>query len=456
MTSPPPALDRTRPPRPGVAAPFRFPFFEHFELSNGLRIFLYRNPVVPTVELTLTAPLAGGDAAPLEFPGLSALTASLLDEGTTRRSGSEIAQAVEQLGGSLSTSADWNAARIDIEMLAADLPIALEILQEIATEPTFPEAQVQRLVRQALAELARRQDRPSALADDLITEELFPGTALAFPLLGTPESLKRIGREETLRFFEHRFGPASSALLVGGDFDPANLAKEILKHFSAWQKPLDPPVCPVEAQKLSARKIIVLDRPHNPQTELRVAHGAPRRVDPRWAQMTLLSSILGGKFMSRLNLNLRERHGFTYGASSRFAEWRSAGLLVIATAVANEVAAAAAQEILTELDRLRSELVPEEELHEAKDYLSGVFPFKIRTTGGVLSRLEEIALFNLPLDSHDRWLEELRATTSQQLRELARLVLDPEHALLVAVGPAVKIASGLELLGAVEVRQLPG
>ncbi len=455
MSSSPKQLDRTQPPGPGPTAVFQFPPFQTFTLENGLRVFLYQNRVVPTVELTLTVPRAGGDATPLDFPGLSALTASLIDEGTRRRSGLDIARSVEQLGGSLATTADWNAARIDVEVLADDLKVALELVSELATEPSFPQDQVERLVRQAKTELLRRQDRPAALAEDLITAELFPGTALAFPLLGTLDALSRVGRNEALEFFERRFGPSGAALLVGGDFDSAELQWEIASRFGSWIQETEPPVNPIEAQQFPQLRIVVLDRPHGSQTELRLAHGAPRRADPCWPQMTLLCSILGGKFMSRLNLNLRERHGFTYGAMSRFAEWRTAGVFVIATAVANEAVAAATREILMELDRLRTEPVPQEELREAKEYLVGVFPFGLRTTGGVLSRLEELALFELPLDAHDRWLRELQQTSSQELRDLADSILHPEAALLVAVGPAAQIAPLLEAVGPVEVRALP-
>lgn len=457
MRAPAPDLDRSRPPRSGPPRPFRFPAFERIRLESGLQVLLYRNGAVPIAEMTLLVPGAGGDSNPVSRPGLASLTAALLDEGTRNRSGPELARMVERLGGSLASRADWNAARIEIDVLAEDLKLAVELSHEIFTSPTFPEQEVERLLRQARGELLRREDRPSVLADDLVTAELFPDTPLAFPLLGTRDSLERLDRTLAADFFERHYRTRGASLLLGGDLELEDCKKLLADVFGTWREAANPGAGKeYAARRFPTRRILVLDRPAAPQTELRVAHGAPLRSDPRWPGLVLLSSLLGGKFMSRLNLNLRERHGFTYGASSRFVEWRSAGLFIVSTAVANEVVAAAAREIFSELALLREEPVAVEELEESRNYLLGVFPFSLRTTSGVLARLEELALFDLPDDAHDRWLESIRSTTVEDLLELARLSLEPEHALLVAVGPAEQIARTLEPLGAVEVRSPAG
>ncbi|MGH7338550.1 MAG: M16 family metallopeptidase, partial [Myxococcota bacterium] len=201
-----------------------------------------------------------------------------------------------------------------------------------------------------------------------------------------------------------------------------------------------------------ARRVIVVDRPQSAQTELRIGHVGTPRTNPDRTRLGVLNALLGGKFTSRLNLNLRERNGFTYGVNSRFVDRRGPGPFVVAAAVGNDVAGAAAAETLAELDRVRESAVSEIELDETKSYLVGVFPYTLQTNGGLLARLADLALYALPSDHLERALAEIRSTTSEQILELAQRYLTPERATIVAVGPAAALTPQLERFGAVEVR----
>ena len=444
------APDRGTPPAPGSRRPFRFPEFSRELLANGLELVLAPRHGVPLVEAVLQLP-AGSDRNPLARPGLAALTASLVDEGTAHRSGPEIAGTVERLGGSLGTRADWNAAEIEVGVLARDLGPALALVAEIARSPVFPSAEVERLRQQALTELLRRRDQPPVLAEEALARALYADTPYGFLLLGDEATMTTLGREEVTGFHGDFYRPTGAALLVAGDFEPEAVRRRVTDLFGDW--PAAPAAVPmsVRPREPSGREVVLVDRPAAAQTELRLAHPAVPRQHPDRTRLGMLNALLGGKFTSRLNLNLRERHGYTYGVTSRFVDRRGPGPFVVATAVANAVAGAAAREILGELDRLRAEPVRPEELAETRDYMLGVFPYTLQTHSDVLARLAELTLWQLPDNHYERALAEVAATTPAHLLDLAQRHLRPAAATLVAVGPAAELAPQLAELGTVEV-----
>lgn len=443
------AVDRARPPVGGKPRSFRFPEFSREWLSNGLELVLAPRAGVPLVEILLQMP-AGAERNPVGRPGLASLTASLVDEGTTTRSGPEIAATVERLGGSLSSRADWNAAEIDVGLLAPDLATGIELIADVARRPAFPTAEVERLRRQTQAELLRRRDQPAILAEEAMARSLYPGTAYAFLLFGDDASVASLGRDEIAEFHAATYRPQEAALLVAGEFDPSAARALVADALGDWRAPAPASPPAVVSAASSGRRVVIVDRPGAAQTELRLAHPGVPRTHPDRTRLGLLNALLGGKFTSRLNLNLRERHGFTYGANSRFVDRRGPGPFVISAAVGNAVAGAAAREALGELERLRSEAPSEIEVEESKSYLLGVFPYTLQTSSDVLSRLAELTLWDLADDHYPRALALVAATTPGELLELARRHLRPDEMTIVAAGPAAEIEPQLAPLGTVE------
>lgn len=442
--------DRSSPPPAGTRHRARFPPFERETMANGLELFVASRPTVPLVEVALLLP-AGGDRNPLDRPGLSALVASLVDEGSALRSGFEISAEVERLGGGLATHADWNAAQIEISILADDLPRALAIVREVATSPSFPEHELERLRRQTLTELERRRDRPALLAEETVARLLYGGTRYGSLLQGTGASVGALTREEIVSFHGAVYRAAASQLVIVGDVDGGAARELVARAFGDWTAEAPSPAAAL-APPAETRRVVVVDRPQGAQTELRLAQIGTPRTDPDRTRLSVLNALLGGKFTSRLNLNLREAKGFTYGVSSRFVDRRGAGPFVIAAAVANGSTGEAVAETLSELSRLRDEPVTSAELDETKSYLVGVFPYTLQTNGGILSRLSDVALYGLPSDHLDRALAEIESTTADHLLALARRHLRPESAAIVAVGPAAELLPQLERFGPVEVR----
>jgi zinc protease len=450
----PSRLDRSFPPPPGEIRPFRFPPFLRHRLGNGLEIYAARLGSVPLASLELVAS-AGGQHEPVEKAGLATLTASLLDEGTERRNAMEIAALVERLGGYLTTGADWDVGYFATGLLSRHLQEGLELLAEVATSPTFPDYELERLRNQRLAELLRRGQDPSALADDRLTEAIYEGSVYAHSLLGSEESVRSLRREEVVAFYRRHYAISGSALIAVGDLDPEDLIARVeaqLGSFAGGQAPPGPEIRPAPLPGLA---IHVVDRPGAVQTELRLGHAGVSRKDPDYTPLVVMNTLLGGKFTSRINLNLRERHAFTYGASSRFVGRLGPGPFLVGAAVATESTGAAVREVLGELARIREEPVEPVELEETRNYLVGVFPYTVQTIAELAKRLESLAVYGLPDDYFERYTERLAAVTEQDVLEVSRRHLDPEHIAVVAVGPAEELEPQLAGLGPVQVWNRP-
>lgn len=447
-----PELDRTAPPPPGPVEPYRFPTFTRRALPVGVEVVPVPVARAPLVELELVLP-AGGRFDPPGGAGLATLVSSLLDEGTEERSSLEIASAVERLGGRLETGADWDVATISVRLLEEYLEEGLRLLAELLLRPTFPDEEVERTRRNRLTDLLRRLDRPGVVASDHFHRLVYGDTVYGRPLVGLPEDVRSLDRETIAGFYRRHYAPGSAVLLGVGELDGdrfVDLAAEVL----GGAPPGEPVAAPaLEPSAATTRRVRIVDRPGAAQSELRMGHAGIPRAHPDWTALSVLSVLLGGKFTSRLNLNLRERHGFTYGVSSRVVPRLGPGPLVVNTAVANPVVGAAAREVLAELERVRREPVAEAELRDTKAYVLGVFPYTLQTVSGVLYHLENLTVHGLPDDYYapERFAERLEAVTEEELLRVARAHVHPDRAAVVAVGPAEELAPQLEGMGELEV-----
>lgn len=447
MSSP---VNRARPPAAVVAPAFVPPGFVRRRGDGGLGLVLAPRDGVPLIEATLLLP-AGGDRNPPARPGLASLTAALVDEGTRRRSGLELATDLESLGASLTAGADWDAARLSVTVLAEHLEPALTALAEVAREPVFPPAEVERLRAQTLAEIDRRRDHPARLADRELAATLYPGTPFGELLQGTASGVAAIERDDVVRFHAAHYRLASGHLVLGGAVDVRRAEELVRRQFASCDAGVLETSAPAALPARRGVAVRVVDLPHAAQTELRLGHvGVPRTHADR-TRLGVLNALFGGKFTSRLTLNLRERHGFTYGVSSRFVDRRSAGPFVIATAVANDVAGAAVGEILGEMRRIRERPVESSELDETRSYLLGVFPYTFQTIAGQVARLADLALHELPDDHFERALAEIAVVGADDLQRLAVEHFRPDDVAIVAVGPAARLVSQLQGYGAIEV-----
>ena len=440
----------TTAPRPASGKPraYAFPAVERHALSNGMRIAVAPMPRLPLVTvLALVDAGASCDAAGHE--GASSLTIGALAEGTTRLDGAALTEKFESLGTALSSGNDWDDATVHIAVTPERLETAIALLGEVVTSPAFSEKDVERLKAERIAELMQQQVEPRGLADDKFAEFLFvPGSRYALPPGGSMASVGALDAAQLRAFHGARYAPGASTLVFAGDVSGARAVQLAERAFAAWRGAAPAPVRVKDAVAPGSREVRIVNKAGAPQTELRVGHGGVPRSHPEYFPIVVMNALLGGLFSSRINLNLRERNAYTYGARSAF-EWRrGAGPFVVSTAVKTEVTQAATREILLEIGKMREERVSADELSLATAYLDGVFPIRYETTNAVAQAMAIAQVYGLADDYYTRYRERIRAVTADDVLRAAQQFLHPEKLLVVAVGDAAAIRGPLEELGA--------
>jgi len=440
-------MTNTERPQPGKPRDYSFPSIDRATLPNGLRVAVAPMPRLPIVTvLALVDAGASCDAAGHE--GAASLTVGALAEGTTRLDGTRLTEQFESLGTGLSSSGDWDDATAHIAVTPARLETAIALLGEVLTDPAFAARDVERLKAERLAELMQQQVEPRSLADDKFSEFLFvPESRYARPGGGSAASVRALDAAQLRAFHLARYAPGATTLVFAGDVDVRRAMQLADRAFGAWRgvAPSEGRVNDRDARR--PREVHIVNKTGAPQSELRVGHRGVPRAHPDYFAIVVMNALLGGLFSSRINLNLRERNAFTYGARSTF-EWRrGAGPFVVSTAVKTEVSDAATREILREIGKMREETVTADELSLATAYLDGVFPIRYETTNAVAQAIAIAQVHGLGDDYYTRYRERIRAVTAADVRRAAELYLHPEELLVLAVGDATAIRGPMEALG---------
>jgi zinc protease len=445
--------------RPSAAAPreYHFPRFERHSLDNGLGVVTAHVPGRPllTAQLVIRGDAGGGVTSERsDLGGVTVMMARALSEGTKRRDAVALIEAAERLGAELSADAGWDSIAAGVEVPRSRLEAALALLAEMALEPSFPENEVARLREERLNDLKQAKADPRRRIERVFPEQLYAaGSAYARPLAGIEDSVARIDREAVAARHAELMRPGAATLLVAGDLSDLDVDARIAAAFSDWPTaaaaPATPPI-PVQPRAGTPR-IVLVDRPGSPQSEVRIGHlGLPRKV-PDFHAIAVMNTILGGLFNSRLNRLLREERGYTYGVHSAFDFRRSAGPFVVRCAVQSEVTVPAVQEILTVLTGMRDDPATTEELTLARDYLVGVFPLRFETAGQVAAALGGLVVFELPEDELDSYRPRVAAVTADDVQATARAHVRPDDATIVLVGDAASFESQLRDAGLGEI-----
>ena len=435
-------------PRPEAAEPrpYQFPRFERAVLPNGMKLIVARISKLPIVTISVLAD-AGAVADPPGRSGLAQLTAKLLLEGTTSPDGTAITDRFERLGASIDSHADWDVAAVTVTTLTDKLTESFDLLGAVLRQPGFNEREVERLKAERLAELLQQRAEPRGLADELFSRFLYDNRSrYALPDGGDETSVRGLTRGEVVRFYEARYSPASMTMVVAGDVEMRVLERMALAVFGDWRGSLTTPASSSDEPARRSRALHIVNKPDAPQSELRIGHVGLPRHHPDYFPVVIMNAVLGGLFSSRINLNLREVHGYTYGANSYFDWRRQKGPWVVATAVASEVTPAAATEVLKEIDRFRAGPITEDELTLATSYLDGVFPIRFETTSAIASALTTLVVYDLPDDWYDEYRARVRAVTSADVLVAAERHLHPEALQMVVVGNAAAVRGGLEAM----------
>jgi zinc protease len=448
---------RAKPPKAGPAPRYVLPRGESFKLANGLTVVHYYNPALPLVAARLVV-RSGTDANPDTQPGLASLTAQLLEEGTATRSAPQIADEIAQLGAQLASTSSADSSSVSVLALKSTFARTFDVLADVVQHPAFPTAEVERQRASRIAELVQQREEPEAVAAVAAVGALYgPEHPYGYSRLGTEPSVRDITREDLAGFWRENYVPSNAALVVSGDITRDELKALAEARFLGWPRAEAAPAEPGAPSTTRARLVLV-DKPGTPQTALRVSSIAAARKTPDYPALEVMNAALGGLFSSRINNNLREQKGYSYGIFSSFRYDRTPGPFSIAGSVRTDVTGPAVAEIFKEVRAMREQPMKPDELASARDSQLLSLPALFETNETVGATLSELFVFGLPDDYYQLLPAQFAAVTAQQAMQAARKYLVPERMVVVAVGDRAKIAPqlGALKLGPAEVRDSDG
>jgi zinc protease len=439
--------DRTRPPKPGPPPRLVLPDIQKQSLSNGLPVWIVEHHEVPLAQVHLVI-RSGGAADPRGKFGAAALAAAMLDEGAGSRSALELADAIDFLGAELAASSSFDQSRVRLSVPVARLSDALSLMADVVLRPTFPDAEIDRVRKERLTQLLQVRDDPEALIGLAFPRIVF-GTTYRYgtPAVGSEPTLKALTRHDLLSFYRAHYRPDNATLLIVGDVSGAIVMPLVERAFGGWKTEGPRPAAGdlEAAPQLRARRVYIVDKPGAAQSQIRIGWVGVSRTVRDEATVDVLNTILGGSFTSRLNTNLREQHGYAYGAYSRFDRRRAPGPFFAGAGVQTDKTADALKECFKELDGMLN-VVPEDELERAKHYLALGFPGEFETTSDLASKLEEIAVYSLPDDTFATYIERVQKVTGRDIQQAAARLIQPRKLAVVIVGDRKTIEPSVRAL----------
>jgi zinc protease len=441
------APDRSKPPALGPAPTLKLPQIQKRQLSNGLPVWIVELHEVPVVQVNLIV-MAGTADDPAGKYGIASLTTAMLTEGAGSRAALDIADAIDFLGADLGASSAIDSSAVRLHVPVARLSDALPIMADVALRPTFPKDELERLRQQRLTSLIQSRDDAATIASLAFSHVVY-GSSHRFgtAAMGTADTIRAFSVDDLRAFYSAMFRPDNAALLIVGDVTPDMVLPMIETHFGGWKaagpRATHPPYPTPPAR--TRREIYLVDKPGAPQSQIRIGSIGVPRSTPDYFPIQIANTILGGSFSSRLNMNLRETHGYTYGASSAFDMRIQPGPFFAAAGVQTDKTSESLTEFFKELNGVLQP-IPADELARAKNYVALRFPGGFETTGDISRRLEEVLTYHLPDDYFSRYVSSINAVTGSDVQRVARTYIQPDKLAVVVVGDRKVIEPGVRAL----------
>lgn len=440
-------LDRSKVPTLGPPPKVALPPIVTRQLPNGLKLMIVEQHELPLADFVLVVG-SGGTMDPATKGGVANLTSSMLTEGTTSRNALEIADQVAFLGIGLNAGSSWDAATINLHTPTSQLDSALALFSDVVLHPAFRTEDFERVRKNRLTALVQLKDRPTAIADQAYAAILYgTGHPYGHNLLGTEASITGMSTADLQSFYKTNFVPNNSTLIVVGDVTAAQVEKKISALLGSWPRGSVTPFTFGDAPKAGPTTVYLVDKPGAAQSSFRIgAIGVPRSTKDYFA-LNVMNTILGGTFTSRLMQNLRETHGYTYGARSRFDMRRSAGPFTASAEVVAAKTDSGLVEFMKELNAIR-DTVPTVELNKAKRFLQLSMPSDFETTQQIANQLIPVVLYGLPLDYYNNYVSNIENITQADVQRVARQYINPSSLAIVIVGDRKNIEAGLKAVNA--------
>jgi zinc protease len=463
-TAPPPRITpdapfREKAPAADGSVAFAPPKVESFKLKNGVRVLFVERHDLPIVSVRVVAKGGAGD---YDFkPGVASFMGAMLEQGAGKRSALDISDDYEAIGAQHSAGVDWDSGYVAVKVLGQHIDKALEILSDIALRPTFPDGEVDRLRDRRLGGLVQDKKNPGAMAANSIAATVFGRKhPYGHSMTGREDDVKAVKRDALLNAYKLVFSRPNATIVVAGDVTKSDLQSKLEKAFGDWKATggaaPKAPAAPKENEK--EPRLVFVDLPSSTQSQVYLAQpGIPFGSKDRDA-VQVMNAILGGTFGSRINMNLREDKAITYGARSRFGLLRGAGSFTAGGSMVSDATATSVHELFNEVNRIRDAEVSESEIAAAKDQLKLALPGRFETVSEITGALEDLAVYDLPLDDFSKRVARIDAVTIADVKRVAASILKPKTMKVVIVGDKTKLGSTLDPLnlGPMDIRDAFG
>lgn len=435
-------------PKGGPDPSFALPAIQKTKLKNGLDVWFVKQTELPIVSMNLVVK-SGSTNDPAGKSGLASVTASLMDTGTKTRSAVEIANETQSIGANLNTGSGWDSSTVSIQTLTKNVDKALEIFADVALNPTFPQDEFVKYQRRTLTGLLQRKDNPNAIANVAYDKVLY-GADHPYGISINEASVKSMTREDAERFYETYFRPNNATLIVVGNVEMKSLVGKLEAAFAGWKAGDIPEANVGSAPERKGTAIYLVDKPGAAQSVISIGQVGVSRDNPDYFALQVMNSILGGQFSARVNMNLREDKGYTYGARTGFSYRKGAGPFTAGADVQTAVTKESVQEFLKELNGIRGSVpVTESELEYNKQSLIRRFPAGFETTNQIAGQLSNVVIYGLPDSYFNDFIGKIKAVTLEDVNRVANKYLSPDKMAIVIVGdrkviePRLKEISGI-------------
>ena len=406
-------------------------------IENGLTLMIVERHNLPVVKVTVSFD-AGSLRETADKAGLANLTASLLTEGTEKRTASEISEAVEFVGATLNASGGDDYITANLSVLSKDLELGFELLSDVLLNPSFPEDEITKKIERIKGSLIAREENPGFVASKEFRKAVFGAHPYGRLISGGPETLDRIKRDDLVNFHSAYYVPNNAIMSVVGDVTPEEVKELLKKYFSGWYAKEIKTIFLPEPEKIKKKKTITINKELT-QANIILGHMGISRDNPDYYAVSVMNYILGGGgFASRLMQNIRDDKGLVYSIYSFFAADKYAGYFRVSLQTKNESANTAIEEILKEVKEIRSAFVSDAELSDAKSFLTGSFPMRIETSSRIAGFLVAVEYYRLGMDYIDKYPKYINSVTKEEVLRVAKKYLDPEQFILVVVADQEK------------------
>ncbi len=436
--------DRTKPPKLSPPKSLQLPAVQEFTLTNGLKVYLMEKHQVPLIQLNLILK-TGSLNDPDGKEGLADIVFDMLDEGADGMNALQIADEIDFLGANLNISSSLFTSNLSLNVPVSKINDALKIFSKILLKPDFPEAELIRLKKERLTNLMQWHDQPNEIARVAFNKLLFGSHPYGRAEIGTEKSIKKITREDIVDYYNRYFLPGNSFIVAVGDIDKSGLEKLLSEYFAGWSKKGKVEYKIEMPENVNSGKIFLIDKPGAAQSVIYLGDIAPSRTTQDYYSINVMNTILGGSFTSRLNNNLREEHGYTYGAGSRFVLRPVAGYFIAYSSVQTDVTDKALQEFFKELNGIR-QAISQEEIDRAKNYTALGYPNNFQTVAGIAGEVEELVYYNLSKDYFNQYIDKILSVKDEEVKSAAEKYIKPDKMIVVVVGDKSRIAEGIKKL----------